>query len=380
MRVALNVEQLLYRPPGGIGRYVAELVRLLPRLQPEPVSVAPFVALHSASSIGAAFAANALAVEPTVLPFPRPLLVDLWNVFGLADPMRLRRSLRDVDVVHAPSLAVPPRGGAPLVVTVHDAAPLLFPDTYPRRGRRFHRQGLAAAARRADVVIAPSLAATAELTAHTAIPDDRIRVIPHGVELREMRPEDVTAVRTDLGLGAAPFILWVGTFEPRKNVVTLVDAFAAVVRETALPHRLVLVGPHGWLGAAERVATAGASLGDRLRIAGPVAADRLAALYAGADLFAFPSRHEGFGLPVLEAMAQATAVVCSDLPVLRELAGDAARYVATTDVDGWAGALVDLLGDESARNALGASGRARAAERTWERTVERHAALYRSLA
>ena len=143
-------------------------------------------------------------------------------------------------------------------------------------------------------------------------------------------------------------MFWAGTFQPRKNVRVLLDAFTRLDPDGgAAPAR------------ARRSARAGSpttptprsrdGLGDRVRLLGPVHREQLFPLFAGADLFAFPSRHEGFGIPVLEAMAQETAVVCSDIPALREVAGDAARFVAPDDIDGWVDALTTLLTDDAAR-------------------------------
>jgi glycosyltransferase involved in cell wall biosynthesis len=382
MRVALNLEQLLHHPPGGIGSYTAELARLLPVDDGagEHVDVASFVARHSDSEIEKALLAFGLTeIVPVRIPIPRPLLYDTWNVLGFPPLGRLSPELRDMDLVHAPSLAVPPRSGVPLIVTVHDAAPLAYPDTYPWRGRWFHKRGFEAAARRADVIIAPSEAAAAEITSRTRILMERVRIVPHGVNSLAVGEGLVAATRSVLGLGDAPYVLWVGTLEPRKNLKVLVQAFRSIVESASLPHRLVIVGPRGWLGTAEAIAKPASELGDRVHFTGPVRADRLLALYHGADLFAFPSIHEGFGLPVLEAMAQSTAVVCSDIPVLREVAGDAARFVPADDPDAWAAELVELLGDDATRSVLEGRGRERAASFTWERCVARTREVYREV-
>src|SRR3954469_23869410 len=157
VRVAINLEQLLFRTPGGVGRYTARLATLLPGLFPDD-DYQGFVARHrgvDGSSLDVSMPVRRLAL-------PRPLLYDAWHLLGLPPA-------GDYDVIHAPSVAVPPKGRAALVVTVHDAAPVLFPETFPRRGRRFHAQGLAAAAKRADLVITVSQSAADELSAHTDI-------------------------------------------------------------------------------------------------------------------------------------------------------------------------------------------------------------------
>ena len=383
MRVALNLEQLLTRPPGGVGRYTAELARLLPGPDPdggERIEVVPFVARHRRGSVDAALGMFGLTgIEPVTLLLPRPILYDTWNTLAVPPLSLLHGELRDVDLVHAPSLAVPPRAGhAPLIVTVHDAAALLYPETYPARGRWFHGRGLAAAARRADLVIAPTQAAADEIVGNSRIRAERIRIVPHGVALGRAQAGVVAAMRATLGLGDKPYVLWVGTLEPRKNLPLLLEAFGAAVR-TGIPERLVVVGPPGWSGAPKAVAAAASALGDRLYFTGPMRADRLAALYHGASLFAFPSVHEGFGLPVLEAMAQEVPVLCSDIPVLHEVAGNGARYVPATDLTAWTDALVGLLGDERARRDLGATGRARASTFTWEGCIARTRAVYHEL-
>ena len=287
------------------------------------------------------------------LPLPRAALYDAWHVLGMP---RVQPRVAPVDLVHAPSPAVPPRSRVPLVVTVHDAAPVTMPDAFTRRGRWFHRLGFAAAARRADLVIAVSAFSADEIAEHTAIRRERIRVVPNGVDLLRATTEDVARVRAAYSLADRPYVFWAGTFQPRKNVGTLLEAFARACASADLPHRLVLAGPEGWLVDE---APAARRLGDRVRLLGAVPRPDVLALFAGAELFAFPSRHEGFGIPVLEAMAQDTAVLCSDIPALREVAGPAARFVDPGDVDAWADALSVLLEDAEARADLVARGRIR---------------------
>lgn len=394
--MALNLEQLLTPPPGGIGRYTAELARLLPRLDRSglgdggdggggvvddggAVDVVPFVARHGAARIAGALRDFGLdgadGIEPVVLPLPRPVLYDAWHVLRQPSLGVLSARLRDVDLVHAPMVAVPPRRDVPLVVTVHDAAPVLFPHTFPRRGRWFHARGIAAAARHADLVITVSNAAADELVAHTPIARARIRVVHNGVDQREVPDREVAATRAALGLGEDPYVLWVGTLEPRKNLPTLLAAFRKVVAAPDLRHQLLIVGPTGWRENNE-VARAARLLGDRVRFVGAVRGDQMAAVYRGADLFAFPSRHEGFGLPVLEAMAQRRAVVAADIPAIREVAADGATLVPPDDIDLWAGALTWLLRDPAVRGELGERGRVRATQFSWDRCAAGTRAVY----
>jgi glycosyltransferase involved in cell wall biosynthesis len=370
VRVAVNVEQLLHEAPGGIGRYTAELLRLLPALD---VDVAPFTARHARADVDRALRAHDLdGFDPVILPLPAAVLYDAWHLLGVAGPTR---RVAPVDLVHAPSPAVPPTGALPLVVTVHDAAPLVMPEAFTRRGVKFHRRGFAAAAKRARLVIAVSEFCADEVTAHTRIPRDRIRVVPNGVDRERATIESVAKARAIYAIDDLPYVFWAGTFQPRKNVRVLLDAFTRL-DAARVPHRLVLAGPPGWK-PDDADAEVARGLGDRVRLLGPVHREQLFPLFRGADLYAFPSRHEGFGIPVLEAMAQETAVLCSDIPALREVAGDAARFVAPDDTDGWVDALTTLLTDDAARATLVASGSVRVTNYSWARCARETAAVYR---
>lgn len=347
---------------------------VLPRLYPD--EVIGFVARHRPADIDAALARYDLAgLQAHPLPLPRPILYDAWHHLGLPPLTLGATALAAADVVHAPSVAVPPHGKAPLVVTVHDAAPELFPDAFPRRGLRFHRAGMAAAARRADLVVTVSQAAAEEIVAHSPLRPERIRVVPNGVDAVVVPAERREAVIRAAGLSDRPYVLWVGSLEPRKGVGTLVAAMAALHRR-GIRARLVLTGYGGWLGKGQVAAGDRAELGTDLVQRGPVADEELWALYAGAAVFAFPSRHEGFGLPVLEAMTQGTPVVCSDLAVLREVAGDAALRVAPGDVDAWTDAIGGLLADPEGARRFGAAGRVHAGNWTVEQSIRATRAVY----
>jgi glycosyltransferase involved in cell wall biosynthesis len=381
MRVAINMEQLLYQSPGGIGRYSSRLMTLLPRLYSEDDYVA-FCARHSHGDIAAAWERFGLTAQPLPcsLPLPRPLLYDAWHLLGMPRLSQANRRLRDLDVIHAPSVAVPPKGGTRLIVTLHDAAPLLHPETYPRHGRWFHAQGIRAAAKRADLIITASAAAADELTSHSAISADRIRVVPHGVDPMEVTPEAQRAMRQRFGIGEGPYVLWVGSLEPRKNVKTLVAAMAILTRRRPDPPTLVLAGYRGWLADDALQPGHRRELGDRLKLIGEVSEADIQALYAGAAVFALPSVHEGFGLPLLEAMAQRTPVVCSDIPALREVSGGAARLVPPTDAEAWADAIDALLTDAAAVARQVEAGAARAASFTWEKTARATHDVYTEVA
>jgi len=379
----MNLEQLLQPSPGGIGRYTARLAAHLPATGWD---VLGFCALHRRDDVAAALAAEGLgATTPTIIPLPRPALYDAWARLGRPDVASFGR-LREADLVFAPSVAVPPRRRRPLVVTVHDAAPFLFPEAFPARGLRFHRDGIEAAARRADLVLTVSESSRAELIEHTAIAEERIRVVSNGVDLEVATEGQVLELTRRLGLDDRPYVLWVGSLEPRKNVEALLGLPAAMAA-AGLPHRLALVGPSGWGPTAARVREAAAAAPGSVVLVGPVAAADLAALYRGADLFCFPSVHEGFGLPVLEAMAQGTPVLCSTASSLPEVAGPAARFVegpaaagpgpsGPTEREAWDAAAVELLDDAGSLADLAAAGPARAAAFPWSACAQATAAAF----
>ena len=170
--------------------------------------------------------------------------------------------------------------------------------------------------------------------------------------------EPTTSVLREYGLTDTPYVLWVGSLEPRKGVGVLVAAMARLARRGTAT-ALVLAGYAGWQNSRLIPPGQRAQLGGSLHQLGPVPETDLQALYAGANVFAFPSFHEGFGLPVLEAMAAGAPVVASDIPAIREVAGDAAVLVPPGDVEQWVGALEDVLGSPSRRAVLAEAGRQR---------------------
>ncbi len=376
MRVVLNLEQLCSPIPGGIARAAASLARLLPERFPEDAYVG-VVARHSDAEIAAMRERFDLPTLPIhSFSLPRPVLYEAWHWLARPGLHSVARRFGAIDVVHSPMLAVPPRhSSAALVVTVHDAATVLFPETFPWRGRAFHRRGLELAAKRADCVLTVSNAARAEILEHTSIAPERIEVVPHAVDPLESTEALQQDVRKRYGLGDDRLVVWVGTMEPRKNLITLVRAFDQVSGVHS-DVRLVLIGPTGWGNAGEEIRALAESNGSRIVLAGACSDPDRDALIATASVFAFPSLHEGFGLPVLEAMQLGTAVIASDIPALREVASGAAVHVPATDVERWSTAILDLLNDDDARNALERKGAAIAASRRWDAVAVDTRAVY----
>jgi glycosyltransferase involved in cell wall biosynthesis len=346
------------------------------------VDVQPVVARHAPEELRAAWSEFGLqeVAPPLVLPLPRPVLYDAWHLLGWPP----RRWSGGVDLVHAPSLAVPPKRGLPLVVSIHDAAPWIFPEAFTARGRWFHALGARAAWRRADRVITGTAAAADEVAEHMSLPADRVRVVPYGVDPPGSRPgpDETAEVILRYHLSGLAYVLWVGSLEPRKGVGTLVAAMAQLARRRlrgTSPPVLVLAGYPGWQNSALLPAAELARLGPGFRQIGRVTDAELWALYSGATVFAFPSLHEGFGLPVLEAMAAGAPVVASDIAAIREVAGAAALLVPPGDAGAWAEAIAALLADGPRRAEMAEKGRRRAELFSWASTAAATLQVYREL-
>jgi glycosyltransferase involved in cell wall biosynthesis len=361
VKVALHVDQLWFRTPGGVGAYVRELWA---RLAERPdVEIVPFRSRWpSDGGVTWTVPMGGITTGRHTIHYP------LWNV--LAWPA-LPRGLADADVVHATNhAAVPPaRRGQALVVTVHDLAFERFPDAYPPRWLRLYRAGVRAACRRADAILVPSRATADDLAARPDADPSKIVVTPLAAALPE-GSDDTRPTLDSLGIGR-PFVLFAGTSEPRKNVGRLVSAFDAIASE--VPHSLVLAGAAGW-GATGTDAAPG-----RVIRTGSVSAEQLDALYRSADAFCLPSLSEGFGIPILEAMQRGVPVVTSAASALAEVADDAALLVDPTDEASIADALRRVLTDRALAEDLRRRGRERAATFSWDRTAELTAAVYRSV-
>ena len=365
----MNVEQLVQDGVSGIATYTAQLVRALPR---HGWDVTPFTARHSHAHVDAAMRAAGLGdVDAVVLPLPRPALYDAWHTVGAADPLR---RIAPVDLVHAPSVAVPPVSDVPLVVTAHDAAPVTFPDTYTRRGRWFHRQGFAAAAKRARFVIAVSEFSADELAAHTPIPRDRMRVVPNGVVVEAVTPDDVArargahrasaTARTCCGSAPCSPARTCGCWS-RRSVVSVASG---------LPHALVLVGAQGWVDAG---VGAGGDDASWLVMPGPIAAPELAAPVRRRRRVraAEPAR----GLRVARARGDGPGHRGAAERHPRAARGGRRRGpitwrppTSTAGARRWS----TCSATPAARAAMAEPGRARAAELSWDRCAAATAAVY----
>jgi glycosyltransferase involved in cell wall biosynthesis len=263
-----------------------------------------------------------------------------------------------------------------VVLTVHDLAYLDYPELFTRQGLRFFLRALRLALRDATLVLCSSLA-TLERCRAAGFEDARLRHVPLGVRATRATPEDVARVRAAYALPER-FVLWTGTVEPRKNLAGLIHAFALLAERDV---QLVLVGPAGWNEDLEaHLGDLPVETRDRIRLLGWVPRADLEALYAAATVMCLPSLLEGFGFPVVEAMAQATPVITSRGTSTEELAEGVGILVEPTDVHAIADALSCVVGDRELAEHMGQAGLERASCYTWEATAALVADAYRAAA
>ncbi len=363
---------------GGIGRYTRELVHAL-------VVEAPHFAykLFSARPPAALPVPDSLPVAAHVSHHPAPVdehwLYRLWYRARLPVPVEL--FMGGIDLFHSPDFVLPPVAGrVPTLVTVHDLSFIHYPATFPPNLVAYLNRVVPWSVNRATHILADSLSTSHDLQALWGVAAERITVLYSGVNERFRPITDTAALasaRRKYGLDH-PYILAVGTVQPRKNYELLVRAFRPVAER--YPHSLIIVGGKGWLDEGLPAEIARQGLQERVILAGFVDDADLPAIYSAADLLAFPSLYEGFGLPLLEAMACGTPVISSDASSLPEVGADgSAELLSPHDEEAWTAAMLRLLGDEDARFRLIAAGLAHSAQFSWRSSARQLAALYDSL-
>jgi alpha-1,3-rhamnosyl/mannosyltransferase len=333
----------------GVERYAIELVSALARLAPGEL---------------------VLFARPDVPPALRELEVERHETQLLGRlpldqawlPWAAARAR--VDLLHTLASPVPLLWRGACAMTVHDATPWLHPDAADAGTRWYVKPLYPQALARADAIFTVSEAAREDLVAVAGAPRERIHVTPNGVDPRffEARPREGPR---------APYLLAVGTFEPRKNLPALLEALRALRRE-GRDLALLVAGRQAWTHSLPV-----GDLAPHVRLLGTVPDDELAALYAGAACFVMPSLHEGFGLPLAEAMAAGVPAVASDIPALREVGGETVRYADPNDPESFAAAIRTALDDREGSQLRAAAARGRARRFRWEDTARATLAVYR---
>lgn len=353
----------------GVSRYIDELVRHLARDSGRDELIA-YVG-QSVEPSGW----DSVQLRRTRVPVEKPPVRIAWEAAIL--PFATHRDR--LDVYHGTVNTLPAGIRAATAVTVHDLAFLHYPEQITVKRYHYLKRMIRYSVGRADIVLVPSEATRADVADAFRFDSDRIVVTPLGVDSRfKPAPERAVKAVRELYTLQQPYILTVGTIEPRKNLPTLVRAFAALCNE--FPHDLVLAGPEGWLMDEIERTIAESGIGARVRRIGFVDDGALVALYSGADAVAIPSLYEGFGLPVLEAMASGAPVLTSNVSSLPEVAGNAALLVDPANLDSITDGLRQLLTSDSLRAQLRAAGLTQAAAFTWERTADLTRAAYQRIA
>jgi glycosyltransferase involved in cell wall biosynthesis len=358
--VAFHVDQLWFQTPGGIGTYIRNLVPALARQDPS-LDIRLFHARFEHEEPPERWVRRFWVEE---LPASIRALYPRWDLTG-GPP--LPSGLQRVDLVHAPNpAAVPPVASSQrLVVTVHDLAFEYFPGMFPRTWRTLYRLGSRAAVKRADAIITPSRNTAEDLLSRTKVDPARLHVVPLAASVPPSSAgSDLTLARLKI---RRPYVLFVGTLEPRKNLIRLIRAYRRLA-STGVPHALVLAGPLGWRHDAlmREIALSGPG---EIVMTGELSGEDLDALYRAADAFVYPSLYEGFGLPVIEAMARGIPTVASNTSSVPEVTGDAALGVNPLSVAEIAKAIERILTDAELAQRLSMRGVRQAERFSWEETA-----------
>lgn len=354
-RVAVTVEQFWHKVPGGTARAVANTLSAL--IEDGTHEYLAIAARHRAGTTGDGLL-SAMEAPPNVsfAALPRPILYEAWHRLGTPRVQTIVGG--EVDAIWASAMVVPP-ATAPVVVTVHDLDFLEHPEWLSKRGKNFFPRAWQATKRRAGLIVCPSQTVASACERH-GVAAERLRVVGWGVDSSRVSESELERVRRQHSL-PDQFVLWVGTAEPRKNLARIAAAVAAIEGL-----HVVLVGPSGWNLDEDNILNV---LGNRAHRLGQVSDEDLRALYGAATVFVFPSLAEGFGLPVLEAMAQATPVVTSLKTGTADAAKGAALLVDPLRTDEIAGAIHSIITDSDLAARLSTSGLKVASDSTWEATA-----------
>jgi glycosyltransferase involved in cell wall biosynthesis len=371
MRIGLDGYPLS-EPLTGVGHYTLELARALARNFPadefELVSPKPFNQSVLESSEDATIPNLRLAHAKS-----SSIRGHWWSV-GL--PLYARRTR--FDLFHGTNFDVPLWNRRRSVLTIHDLSTLLYPETHRTRAVRRARLRLPMAAKMATAIITPTEAVKREVCERLKTKPEKVQAI-HEAPRRTFTPmsrEQSAAIRRRLGVEGES-LLFVGTLEPRKNLLTLLHAFAQLLERTSLRPQLVIAGGEGWM--MEETLSLTNTIKDRVHLTGYLHDDELRALYSSCRAFIYPSLYEGFGLPPLEAMACGAPVIASRIAALQETLTDAAILVEPLDVQTLSRTMAEILKDEKRRAAMREAGIKRAAQFSWDRAAQATHDVYKAL-
>lgn len=379
MRIAID-DSAAFNQGAGIGRYARNLVPAMLRELPDAKTT---ILYAPEPSIGSRFAQETAAmfspyqkIRIRRLPLDRRRMDQLWFRARLPIPIEVWTGIRDL--IYSPDFTAPPSLRAPTIVTVHDLAFEIVPERAPESLRRFLSAVVPRQINRAAAIVAVSKTTKNDLESRYGIQQGRVVVIPNAADERFFSAPPLSAeARRRLAL-PDQFLLVVGTIEPRKNHLNLFAAIERLPQHACQP--LVVAGRIGWdaheiIAKAEALQRAG-----RVILLDHVDDNVLPSLYASASAVVYPSWYEGFGLPVLEALASGTPVIASDIPAHREVAHNLATFVDPGDVDDLADVIRNALESRDEQPGLSEQRRARARSYSWERSGQMLANLFREVA
>jgi glycosyltransferase involved in cell wall biosynthesis len=359
----------------GVSRYIEYLLRYLPEEIDPSNELTVFTGSGARNLARVNQLPSTLRWKWTRWPTNRVPVRILWE--QLAAP--LVAYSQEMDLLHAPVNVAPFLSRTPIIVTIHDLAFFEYPGQYPGFQRRYLAAMTRASTHRAAKVITVSSFTGADVAERLDVPESKIVAVPNGVDeafYPRAGTDELTRFREEQRL-PDQFLLFVGTLQPRKNLIGLLRAYAMLSESERIP--LFVVGGAGWMYANifEEVQRLGIS--DEVWFPGYAASEMLPLWYSAATAFIYPSFYEGFGLPVLEAMACGTPVVTSDRTSLPEVAGDAGLLVDPDDPEDISEAIRTLLTDDTRREQLAQRGLERARQFTWRRTARETMAVYRDV-
>lgn len=379
MKVVLSVDPVKY-PLTGIGRYTYELGR---GLQREKLASLQFLRGYQlTAAMPALHDAQPMAGMPAWKTWAQQNRLAV-AAYRQLNPWLKARALKGSEdhIFHGPNYYLPPFGGRS-VVTVHDLSPYVWPQGHPPERVRFMRAEIELSLQRAAAIITDTRHTRLEVARHFGWPLERVYAVPlaHGPEFCPRPPEALAPALATMGLQPGAYVLFTGTVEPRKNLDTLLNAYRSLPPALRRRWPLVIAGYRGWASDSLHQSLQTAQEQGWLRYLGYVPHATLPLLMAGARLFVYPSHYEGFGLPVLEAMASGVPVVCSNASTLPEVAGPAAAYHPPLDADALRTLIQAGLEDATWHAKARAAGLAQAARYSWEKCTRETMAVYQAVA
>lgn len=371
MKVALELQPCC-KEPSGVGMYTYELAKRL-KSDDEVSFCGNLFNFLNRNDHSELLRELSFPINKSRL-FPYGVYRRTWNYL----PFGYNKIFPKTDVTHFFNYIVPPKISGKVVTTIHDMAYIRFPETLNSANLRRIKQGIEYSVRRSDVLITVSEFSKREIVDLLHVPEEKIVVIPNASSLTdEQAPFEV--LRAKYHLEDKPYLLYMGTIEPRKNLVRLIQAFDKVKKTSGLPHKLILAGGKGWKSGEIYCEAEQATSSSDIIFTGYISPAEKNTLYKNAELFVFPSLYEGFGIPVLEAMSFGVPVICSNAASLPEVVGDCAELVDPLSVEDIASTIERLLGNSTRRDELISKGIGRAKGFSWDTSASQLMTIYKSV-